>query len=222
MWDHLGPQDTEAKMEQGFHLHVTCSSGPLYSTFTLLEARMGVPVKDCTCCVPLPGDKSFAWTFFLKVVFFIVCLLLIYLECSIQCPPREMEKYLNVLSITELYKSFNSKETLCHFSIIYSQLSTEGTKRCVSITKTRAGSGHHGTELRLCSRNPEMEGASSRSSSPTEDGKGNGVATAHTQSLQLHVMFIQHFVNLCLTKPTCYWSSRDNCHLLLNAFPFAL
>lgn len=91
---------------------------------------------------PLPG------LFFLKVMCFTACLLLICLECSIQRPPRKEEKYLNILNITELYTSFNPQEALPRFSGIYSRLSPEGTERCVSITKTRGeGESSRGWEL---------------------------------------------------------------------------
>lgn len=166
------------EVSRASHLRVTHSSGPLCSMFTLLEAYTGARVKGLKCCVPLPGDKTFPWVFFLKVMFFIMCLLLIYLECSIQCLPRKEEKYLNVLNRTGLYPRFTPKETLPHFSGIYSWLSTEGTKRCISITKTlEEEESSRGWEpatqswSKPCSRTPDTEGAPSRSRSLTEDGK---------------------------------------------------
>lgn len=43
------------------------------------------------------------------------------------------EKYLK---ITELYTVFNPKEIPTHFSGIYSKLNIEGTKQCVSLSKS--------------------------------------------------------------------------------------
>lgn len=96
---------------------------------------MGVSIKDLKCSVPLPRDKTFPWIFFPQLLFFFLWVFIAYSECQVQCLLRKAGKQLNKLKLT-LYTSFNPKETLpTEISGIYSQLSFEGTRRCVSVNK---------------------------------------------------------------------------------------
>lgn len=72
-------QDTEAERERGFSpaWDSTLWSSLRHGLFP--GSRFGRTSSTRLCCAPLPGDKTFPWTLFLKVMVFIVCAFIAYL-----------------------------------------------------------------------------------------------------------------------------------------------
>lgn len=173
-------QDTEAERERGFSPLVL--SAPRSLSWKPVLAR----VQDRSCCDPLPGDKTFPWTLFLKVMVFIVCAFIAYLPRMFD--PTSTKKSGKVPKCTKYNRTthgFSSKGTSSPFQwYLLSVKHGRNQEACIRYPNWEKEGSSHDWEL-TSSSEPLLQGPRNRSASSRSRPHGRreraGKARAHPE-----------------------------------------